>query len=82
MAIAASEARAQLSGPIGSVDLENIEVEITSRHGSAILMSDAEYDSLAETAHLLHTSSSAQRLLSAIGSARSGGAGERQVLER
>ena len=49
MAITASEARSDLFGLIERVNLDQTEVEITSKRGSAVLMSKDEYDSLLGT---------------------------------
>ncbi|MCK2032677.1 type II toxin-antitoxin system Phd/YefM family antitoxin [Microbacterium sp. KSW4-4] len=70
MAITTSEARRDLFGLIERVNLDHSEVEITSRRGSAVLMSKAEYDSLVETSYLLRSPANAQRLLSALAAAR------------
>ena len=53
MAITASEARSDLFGLIERVNLDQTEVEITSKRGSAVLMSKDEYDSLLETLEIL-----------------------------
>ena len=82
MAITASEARADLFGLIERVNVDHTEVEITSKRGSAILMSKAEYDSLAETAYLLRSPKNARRLITAIESARSGRTEERDLLDQ
>ena len=72
MAITTSEARRDLFGLIERVNLDHAEVEITSKRGSAVLMSKAEYDSLVETSYLLRSPKNARRLLSAIEGARDG----------
>lgn len=77
MAITTSEARRDLFGLIERVNLDHTEVEITSRRGSAVLMSKDEYDALVETSYLLRSPANAQRLLSALNAARAG-----QVTER
>ncbi|AND17900.1 type II toxin-antitoxin system prevent-host-death family antitoxin [Rathayibacter tritici] len=81
MAITTSEARRDLFGLIERVNLDHTEVEITSKRGSAVLMSKDEYDSLVETSHLLRSPENARRLLSALESARSGDVVERELLE-
>jgi antitoxin YefM len=70
MAITASEARRDLVGLIERVNLDQIEIEIVGEHGSAVLMSKDEYDSLLETSYLLGSPSNARRLIDAIESAR------------
>jgi antitoxin YefM len=72
MAITASEARSDLFGLIERVNADHTVVEITSRKGSAVLMSKAEYDSLIETNYLLRSPKNARRLIDAIESARCG----------
>lgn len=46
MAITTSEARRDLVRLIEGVNLDHTEVEITSKRGSAVLMSKDEYDAL------------------------------------
>ena len=81
MAITTSEARRDLFGLVERVNLDHTEIEITSRRGSAILMSKDEYDSLIETSILLRSPKNARRLVSAVESARSGGAVEHGLLK-
>jgi antitoxin YefM len=81
MAITTSEARRDLFGLIERVNLDHSEVEITSRRGSAVLMSKAEYDSLVETSYLLRSPANAQRLLSALAAARDGDVSEHDIDE-
>ncbi|GAA2945783.1 type II toxin-antitoxin system prevent-host-death family antitoxin [Microbacterium luteolum] len=81
MAITTSEARRDLFGLIERVNLDHSEVEITSRRGSAVLMSKAEYDSLIETTHLLRSPANANRLLSALAAARAGDVAEHDLSE-
>ena len=47
-------------------------VEITSRHGDAVLISREEYDALEETAHLLRVPANAEHLLESLRQARAG----------
>jgi antitoxin YefM len=81
MAITTSEARRDLFGLIERVNLDHTEIEITSRRGSAILMSKDEYESLVETSYLLRSPKNARRLLAALESARSGDTAEHELLE-
>jgi antitoxin YefM len=81
MAITASEARRDLFGLIERVNLDHTEVEITSKRGSAVLMSKDEYDALVETSHLLRSPENARRLLGALESARSGDVHEHELIE-
>ena len=81
MAITASEARSELFGLIERVNLDHSEIEITSKKGSAVLMSKDEYDSLLETSYLLRSPKNVRRLLSALESARSGDVTEHEPLD-
>lgn len=79
MAITASEARRDLFGLIERVNLDHTEVEITSKRGSAVLMSKAEFDSLVETSYLLRSPENARRLLNAMEHARVGEVAEHEL---
>ncbi len=81
MAITTSEARRDLFGLIERVNLDHTEVEITSKRGSAVLMSKDEYDSLIETTYLLRSPENARRLLDAMESARKGDVSEHDLIE-
>jgi len=81
MAITASEARSDLFGLIERVNLDHDEVEITSKRGSAVLMSKGEYDALVETAYLLRSPKNARRLIDALESARSGDVTEHELID-
>ena len=81
MAITTSEARRDLFGLIERVNLDQTEVEITSKRGSAVLMSKDEYDSLIETSYLLRSPENARRLLSAMEHARAGEVAEHELLD-
>jgi antitoxin YefM len=70
MAITASKARRDLVGLIERVNLDRTEVEIVSKHGSAVLMSKDEYNALVETSYLLSSPANAHRLISALDSVR------------
>lgn len=72
MAISASEARARLFPLIEEVNDGNHVVEITSKRGSAVLMSKAEWDAIEETAHLLRSPANMRRLMQSIEDAESG----------
>ncbi len=71
-AIAATEARRNLFKLIDQVRVNRESVEITSKRGSAVLMSQEEYNSLQETAYLLRSPANAQRLLESMQQARKG----------
>lgn len=81
MAITTSEARRDLFGLIERVNLDHTEVEITSRRGSAVLMSKDEYDSLVETSYLLRSPKNARRLLSAMEAVRAGNTTAHDLLD-
>ncbi len=81
MAITASEARSDLFGLIERVNLDHDEVEITSKRGSAILMSKAEYDGLIETAYVLRSPKNARRLIDALEAARAGDVAEHELID-
>lgn len=79
MAITASEARKNLFPLIEQVNDDHTAVEITSKRGSAVLMSRADYDALQETAYLLRAPANARRLLESLDQARKGQREERQL---
>jgi len=81
MAITASEARSDLFGLIERVNVDHDEVEITSKRGSAVLMSKSEYDALIETAYLLRSPKNARRLIDALEAARSGDVAEHELID-
>lgn len=81
MAITTSEARRDLFGLIERVNLDHTEVEITSKRGSAVLLSKAEYDSLIETTYLLRSPANARRLLEALDEARRGETVAKELIE-
>lgn len=65
MAISASEARKGLFPLIEKVNDDRVPIEITSKHGNAVLMSADEYAAWEETAHLFRATANARRLLDA-----------------
>jgi antitoxin YefM len=71
-AVTASEARQNLFPLIERVNADRTAIEITHRHGNAVLISKAEYDALAETAHVLRCPANAERLLESISQALKG----------
>ena len=72
MAITASEARKNLFPLIQQVNDDHTAVEITSKRGSAVLMSREDFDALQETAYLLRVPANARRLLESLEQARQG----------
>lgn len=81
MAITASEARRALFGLFEKVNLDQTEVEIVAKRGSAILMSKDEYDALVETSFLLRSPKNALRLLEAFKSAQEGNSTEHGLID-
>jgi antitoxin YefM len=81
MAITASEARSDLFGLIERVNLDRTAVEITSKRGSAVLISKDEYDSLVETVYLFRSPNNARRLLDSIERARAGDVFEHDLID-
>lgn len=72
MAVTASEARKTLFPLIEQVNDDHVPVEITSKRGSAVLISLADYEALQETAYLLRVPANARRLLESLDQAASG----------
>jgi len=68
-AITATRARRELFPLIQQVNEDRIAVEIVSKHGNAVLMSKAEFDSWQETAHLFSTPANAEWLRQSIAAA-------------
>lgn len=66
MSVTASEARKNLFPLIEQVNQDHAPIEITSRRGDAVLMSRADYDALAETAHLLRVPANARHLVESL----------------
>ena len=66
MAITASEARKRLFPLIEQVNADQEPVEILSKGGTAFLVSEAQFRSMAETSYLLRSPANAQRLLAGI----------------
>ena len=73
MAITASEARKNLFPLIEQVNDDQEPVEIVSRRGTAYLVSEAQYRSLTETAHLLRSPANAERLMRSLAQVEVGG---------
>ena len=72
MAITASEARKNLFPLIEKVNDDRTPIEITSRHGDAVLLSREDYEALEETAHLLRVPANARRLIESLQQALAG----------
>ena len=80
MAVTASEARKMLFPLIEQVNDDHVPVEITSKRGSAVLMSLEDYQALQETAHLLRVPANARRLLESLAQAQAGHHEEHELL--
>ncbi|MCK6488798.1 MAG: type II toxin-antitoxin system prevent-host-death family antitoxin [Planctomycetes bacterium] len=80
-AITATEARRTIFSLIEQVTANREAVEITSKRGSAVLMSLEEYESLQETAYLLRSPANAKRLLESLAQAKKGRAKERKLAQ-
>ena len=80
MAVTASEARARLFPLIEQVNADQEPVEIVSKKGTAFLVSEAQYRSMAETAYLMRSPVNAERLLKGVAQASAGKASERALI--
>ena len=72
MAITATAARKEFYRLIEEVNLDHDEIEITSKSGSAFLVSAHEYNALRETAYLLRSPANAARLAASAQQVREG----------
>jgi len=81
MAITATAARKELYRLLEEVNRDGDEVEITSKHGSAFLVSAHEYNALRETAYLLRSPANAARLGSSALQVREGAVTLRELVE-
>jgi antitoxin YefM len=77
----ASDARKALFPLIQQVNDDADHVVITSKNGNAVLMSEAEYNSLQETEYLMRSPANVRRLLEAKESVRRGKARERALID-
>jgi antitoxin YefM len=80
-AIIATDARKGLFGIIQQVNEDHTVIEIVSKRGNAVIMSQADYDAMAETAHLLRNPANAERLLEATERARRGDFEQHDLLD-
>lgn len=81
MAITATAARKELYRLLEEVNQDGDEVEITSKHGSAFLVSAHEYNALRETAYLLRSPANAARLAASALQVREGTVTPRELVE-
>ena len=80
MAVTASEARARLFPLIEQVNVDQEPVEIVSKKGTAFLVSEAQYRSMAETAYLMRSPANAERLLRGVAEVSEGRTSERALI--
>ncbi len=81
MSITATEARKNLFPLIAKVNEDHVPIEITSRHGDAVLIARSDYDALEETAYLLRSPANARLLLESLDQARRGQAEKHELIE-
>lgn len=81
MAITATAARKDFYRLIEEVNLDHDEIEITSKSGSAFLVSAHEYNALKETAYLLRSPVNAARLAASAQQVREGRAIPRELVD-
>ena len=81
MAITATAARKDFYRLIEGVNLDHNEIEITSKSGSAFLVSVHEYNALRETAYLLRSPANAARLAASAQQVREGRTTPRDLIE-
>jgi antitoxin YefM len=79
MPITASEARRNLFPLIEQVNDDRRPIVITSKRGTAVLMSLTDYDALNETAYLLRSPANARRLIESLDQAHAGEAVEHEL---
>ena len=80
MAVTASEARARLFPLIEQLNADQEPVEIVSKKGTAFLVSESQYRSMAETVYLMRSPANAERLLRGVAQASEGDASERALI--
>ncbi len=81
MAVTATAARKDLYRLIEQVNLDQDEIEITSKNGSAFLVAAHEYNALRETAYLLRSPANAARLAASAQQVRAGTTSARKLVE-
>ena len=81
-ALSYTSLRASLAKVLDRIQNDHMPVLITRQNGSnAVLMSEEDFRSYEETAHLMQSSANAQRLNESIAELRSGGGTERELLK-
>ena len=81
MTITASEARRNLFPLIKKVNDDHAPVRIYSKGGSAVLISEDDYEAWQETMFLLRSRRNAERLMTSIAEMVSGGGTVRDLIE-
>ena len=81
MAITATAARKDLYRLLEEVNQDHDEIEITSKSGSAFLVSASEYNALKETAYLLRSPGNAARLAESAREVAEGRATQRGLVD-
>jgi antitoxin YefM len=81
MAITATDARKRLFPLIQQVNDDAEAITITSKNGTAVLMSENEYLSFKETEYLLRSPKNAQRLADSFEEGRRGKAKSRHLID-
>ena len=79
--ITASEARKNLFPLIKQVNDDHAVIHISSRAGTAVLVSEAEWNSIQETNYLLRNPVNARRLMVSLERARRGEAAPHELIE-
>jgi antitoxin YefM len=78
--ITASEARKNLFPLIKQVNDDRAAIHISSRAGTAVLVSEAEWNSIQETNYLLRNPANARRLMESLERARRGDFQEHELV--
>lgn len=76
-----TDARRNLPRLIKQVNDDRDTVHIASRSGAAVLVSEAEWNSLVETDYLLRSPANAKRLLDSLAQARRGEVEEHDLID-
>ena len=71
-AITASDARQRLFPIIREIVEDDVVIHVTSKHGTVVMMSEAEYGGIMETMYLLSTPANAAVLFAAKADAEAG----------
>jgi antitoxin YefM len=80
MAISATEARRNLFPLIRKVNDDRAPIEIVSRDGNAVLISEADYSSSQETAYLMSTPANVRAILEGMDQIRQGRVHEHELI--